>query len=136
MTFEKLRNTILQIFIACLVIQIIFISIPYFRGEMYPKDLVIILGKLLAIYGVHFAIVIGGILGAQKEAKKKVSKGLLWVSILLIILWNILIAWRSIAFAFSDNDLVKDFLLYLETISSASSFLIAGVLAYLFTKHD
>lgn len=134
MTFEKFRNKILQIFIGCLVLQIICISVPYFRGEMYSKDLVIIFGKLLGIYAIHFAVIIGGIFGSLDDSNRKVPKGILGTSLLLIILWNVLIGWRSISFALSEDDPVKDLLFYIETISTASTFLIAGVLSYLFTK--
>jgi hypothetical protein len=136
MTFEKLRNRILQIFIGFLIIHMICIIVPYFRGEMYSQEFIAIISKLLAIFGVHFAIIIGGIFGLQDEAYKKVSKNLAQVSLLLIILWNILLVWRSISFIISQDDPVKDLSSYLETVSAASSFLIAGVLTYLFTKRE
>lgn len=136
MTFEKLRNRILQIFIGFLIIHLICIIVPYFRGEMYSQEFIAIVSKLLAIFGVHFAIIIGGIFGLQDEADKKVSKNLAQVSLLLITLWNILLIWRSISFIISQDDPVKDLSSYLETVSAASSFLIAGVLTYLFTKRE
>lgn len=136
MTFEKLRNRILQIFIGFLIINLICIIIPYFRGEMYSQEFIAIVSKLLAIYGVHFAVIIGGIFGLQDEAAKKISKNLAQISLLLITLWNILLVWRSISFVLSQDDLVKDLSSYLETVSAASSFLIAGILTYIFTKRE
>jgi hypothetical protein len=54
----------------------------------------------------------------------------------LAVLWNVLLAWRSISFSLATEDSIAGLIAYLDKIAGAGSFLVAGALAYFFVSEE
>jgi hypothetical protein len=106
----------------------------YLRGEIYADELLSPMSKLIAIYSVPFAVILGGIFGQRRS--KKAQSSVFWVAICLTLIWNLLLAWRSVAFALMKEDSVVELSKYFDAMAIYSSSLIAGLLSYFFTSTD
>jgi hypothetical protein len=140
MTITKARNVLVAIFLASLVIQIGAVILTYTEGAIASKDLSTLLLKLLAVYSVHLAVIFGGIFAQQQDGQPvQTPTTAFWVAVVVAAIWNVLLIWRSIAFcaaAFNINlnDNVLSLSTYIDDVSKAGSFLVAGALAFFFTK--
>jgi hypothetical protein len=146
MSYHKARVTLIVLFIGALVVQVLAIGLTYNKGLITDGDFVNVLLKLLAIYGVHLTIIIGGIIAQVQDEKanprkQKVPSTAFWVALTLASLWNLLLVWRSVKFglaAYDENsednvDLLTNFI---EKIAAGGSFLVTGFLAFFFAKRD
>jgi hypothetical protein len=104
------------------------------RQHMWPQDLQTLLLKLLAVYSVPLSVILGGIFGQSRKPLTNPSPAVAWTAIVLAVLWNLLLVWRSISFTLASVDSVSDLVEYLDAIASAGTFLVAGALAFFFTK--
>jgi hypothetical protein len=142
MTVVRSRVVLIAVFALCLVVQVIVVMLAYSKGAIASGDLISLLTKLLAIYGVHFAVIIGGILAQHQNAQPaQVSAIAFWLAVALSLIWNLLLVWRSVIFGMAAYDVniedsVTRLLSYLDSISSAGSWLVAGALAFFFTKRS
>jgi hypothetical protein len=142
MTNTRARAVLVSIFVGGLVIQAIAVIITYSKGAIAYEDLTNLLLKLLAIYSVHLGVIFGGIFAQQQDAQKKsqtAPKTAFWLAVVLASIWNLLLLWRGISFGMAafnpdSEDNVDRLSSYLQSISSASSFLVTGSLAFFFTK--
>jgi len=134
MTIARVRVTLFWVFIVFLVVQLAAVVLTYIKGEVYADELLSPLGKLIAIYSVPFAVILGGVFG-QRRAKKAQSS-VFWIAFCLTLVWNLILAWRSIAFALMKEDSEAELSKYLDAMAIYSSSLIAGLLSYLFTSSD
>ena len=73
-------------------------------------------------------------LATPKGRTKKFPAGMVSTAFALTLFWNRLLLWRSPSFAFAERDSVNDFVRYLDPVSSASSFLVTGLLSFCFTR--
>ena len=132
MPLSRLRLYLFTIFLSGLLIQVAAaISVG---SKMWPDELEALLLKLLAIYSVHLTVIIGAMLATPKGRTRKLPAGMVSTAFALTLFWNGLLLWRSLSFAFAERDSVNDFVRYLDRVSSASSFLVTGLLAFLFTR--
>jgi hypothetical protein len=132
MTMNQARFGLLGIFVFFLAAQLIaFLTVGQ---KMWPEDLQSLVVKLLGIYLVHFGVIFGGIFAQPKGPLKAPSAPLAWTAMILALLWNLLLVWRSLSFSTARQDSAADLIKYLDATSSASSFLVAGALAFFFAK--
>jgi len=124
----------MSIFLLSLLVQLG--SFFLVRTRMWPDEFQDLLLKLLAIYSVQLGVVLGGIFAQPKSPLADPAPWLVWTALLLVLIWNLLLVWRSLAFtlAGAETDSVADLIKYLDGVSSAGSFLVAGGLAFFFGK--
>jgi len=140
MTVVGSRVTLIPIFVLGLVVQAIVVMLAYSKSAIASGDLISLLVKLLAVYAVHFAVIIGCIFAQRHTARPaQVSMIAFLLALTLSLIWNALLVWRSVIFGMaaydvSVEDSVTRLLTYMDSISSAGSWLVAGVLAFFFTK--
>lgn len=136
MTTTRARAMIVSTFVAGLGLQLLAITLTYLKGEISPKDIGILTAKLLGIYSVQMAVILGGIFGQHKSPPRVASSLPFRIAFVLSLLWNLLLLWRSVAFYFAENDQATELVSYLDIVSAASSFLVVGAVAYFFAKQD
>ena len=132
MSMSQTRLALMGIFVTGMVVQIVAFFLV--RTKMWPDEFLSLLLKLLGLYSVQLAVVIGGIF-AQRGAKlANPPAALAWSALALAALWNLLLVARSISFSVAPADSVSDLIKYLDTIASGGSFLVAGVVTFFFGK--
>lgn len=136
MSTMRARAIIVSTFVGGLTLQLLVFMLTYLRGEISAKDIVILIAKLLSIYSVQMAVILGGIFGQHKSGGRVASSVTFRIAFVLSVLWNLLLLWRSVSFYFAENDQATELVSYLDIVSGASSFLVAGALAYFFAKQD
>jgi hypothetical protein len=134
MSSNRARMTLTGIFIVGLLVQIIAVVVTRLNDEIRDSELVTLLGKLLTIYSIHLAVIIGAVFGQRKLPARAKNPPSFLLATTLATVWNLLLVWRTLAFTFADRDSVTAVTAYLDTISGASSFLVVGVLAYYFSN--
>jgi hypothetical protein len=90
--------------------------------------------KIVAVYSVHLTVILGGIFAQPKGPLEDPPAPLAWTAITLAVLWNVLLAWRSLAFSMASQDSAPELIKYLDGVGSSTSFLVTGALAFFFTK--
>lgn len=126
------RFGLLGIFVLCLLAQLVAFFLV--GSKMWPEDQQALVLKIIAVYSLHLSVILGGIFAQPKGRLEDPPDALAWTAIALAILWNALLIWRSITFVAAKQDSVQDLVRYLDGVSSASSFLVTGALAFFFTK--
>jgi hypothetical protein len=134
MSMNRVRFGLMSVFLLSLAAQLAALFLV--RTRMWPNEFQDLLLKLLAIYSVQLGVVLGGIFAQSRNPLADPAPALAWAALLLAVIWNLLLVSRSLLFAFAgaEGDSVTDLMKYLEGISSASSFLVAGGLAFFFGK--
>jgi hypothetical protein len=126
-----------MVFVIPFVLVLPAIVVPFARGEIFSDGAITLLTKLLVTYSVPLAIIIGGLFGRRGAASKSTAATLPFgAALVLSILWTFLVDWRFVFFYFSSNDAVERVVAYVDTVAPASSFLVAGALAFFFSKRD
>lgn len=131
------RTLLLIIFLVGLVIQLGAAVYKYSQpDELSNNDLTVFITKLLALYSPQLGVIIGGIFAKERVERPRRGRAssVFAVAVTLAVLWNLLLIWRTMAYSFSRNDELANLLKYLDTVSAASSFLIAGAMAYFFAE--
>jgi hypothetical protein len=131
-TNERARYSLLALFVCFLVVHLAAFAANYKR--MWPDEFQNLVVKTLAIYSVPLSVIMGSIFAQGPASKKRSAGGTATAALTLSACWNLLLAWRSISFAVAAKDHVTEVITYLDTISASGSFLIAGVLAFYFSK--
>lgn len=132
MTMNQARFGLLGVFVLFLGVQLT--AVIAVRHKMWPDDLQSLIVKLLGVYSVQLGVILGGIFAQPKGVLKAPPASLAWTAMILAILWNSLLVWRTVAFSTAQQDSASDLVKYWDTTTSASSFLIAGAFAFFFTK--
>ena len=132
MSMNQARFGLMGIFLLSLMLQLVAFFLA--RNRMWPEEFVPLVLKLLGIYSVQLGVVLGGIFAQPRAPLAVPPSGLTWTAFVLVAMWNLLLAWRSISFSAAAQDSVSDLIKYLDSIASGSSFLVAGVLAFFFAK--
>ena len=128
---HQCQATLLVVFLLGFVVQLA--GLFWIRREMRSADLQDLTLKLLGIYGVHIAVMTGGIFAQKKGRTQPCPLFPFWLALSLSLLWNLLLVWFTMAFINSEGE-VKGFADQIVAVSQASSFLVAGALAYFFAK--
>ena len=132
MSLSRLRVYLFSVFLSGLLIQLAaVISVGH---KMWPEELEALLLKLLAIYSVHLTVIIGTMFATPRGRSTRLPQSMVSTAFALTILWNCLLLWRSFSFALAARDSVNDLVRYLDRVASASSFLVTGLLAFVFTR--
>jgi WD40 repeat protein len=132
MTMRRAQYALLGIFTGSLAVHVTaFLAVS---RAMWPEDLQQILLTLLAVYSVPLAVILGGLFGRRRQLLKAPPPGLAWTAILLAGGWNSLLLWRSISFSVAGQDSPAQVITYMNAISAAASFLVAGMLAFFFAS--
>ena len=132
MTMNQARFGLLVVFVFCLLLQLLaFLSVGH---KMWPEELQALVLKILAIYSIHLTIILAGIFAQPKGSLVNPHTSVTWAALMLSLLWNALLIWRSFSFAWARQDSVQDLMKYLDGVASASSFLVTGALAFFFTR--
>ena len=132
MNLTRTRYALIWIFIVFLAMQLgcLFIA----RGRMWPEEFTSIVQKLLATYAAQLGLVLGAVFAKQKASTGNPQLGLSWVALILAIIWNLLLAARTISFSLAQQDSIADLIKYFDTVGPAGAFLVAGAIAYFFGK--
>ncbi len=144
MTLVRARAILVGIFVGGLVLELLSVMTAYSKSVISSADVTNLLVKVLEIYSVQFAVILGGIFArpsspSNDSPREMAAPTPFWVAVSLAMLWNCLMAWRAVEFAVesfipSAEDNVNYFVSYIDEMSRASSFLVAGALAYFFAK--
>lgn len=126
------RAVLFTLFLGALLVQVTALFLM--RHAMWPDEFQALLLKLISIYSVPLAVVAGNLLAQPRAGSESVTAALAWSAILLTLVWNLLLVARSVGFAMAKHDSVTSLISYLDSVAAASSFLIAGVLAFFFEK--
>lgn len=134
MTYTRTRLHLLLIFFIALVINLACFFICFFKDIIYQDDLTLLVTETLRLYSVHLAIILSTLF-LDVSKNMIVDKSLYLVCISIVVFWNLLLFARVLIFLVSKMDDPADLLKYLNTVSASSSFLVAGILAYFFSKN-
>lgn len=128
----RVRITLLTMFITAFVLQLVCVTAVY--KSMWPDEYVQVMVKLFGIYSVHLSVILGAIFGGKPPDHAQPPRLLTPIAVALAALWNVLIGWRTVAFAFTAGEKVTDLIAYLDGVSAASAFLVTGLLTTYFIK--
>jgi len=128
------RISLLIIFLVFLAAQIILIYTVGLANRIFVDEQSALITQLLSIYSVHLAVILGGIFAVKGRGRPSAAPFLIWSAIVLSLAWNGLLFAGTMSFMFSAAWKLHDIRNYLETVSRASSFLVAGALAYFFAS--
>lgn len=132
MSMNQARFGLMGIFVGSLLVQLVALFV--IRSQMWQEDFQTLIVKLLGIYSVQLAVVLGGVFAQPKAPLADPPLGLSLTAMLLAVLWNLLLVLRFLAFCFAAQDSVGALIKYLDSVAAASSFLVAGVMAFFFGK--
>ena len=137
MSVVKARVILFIIFFLGLVLQVVAIQVAFSKDHIYAAERFNLIFILVQVYSVHLAIVIGGIFNASLPRSRRAESTPIYlfvIAVLLVLAWNGFLVWPSIAFGFmsrgTDTDLAEQF----TQVSTYSSWLLAGLLAFYFSK--
>jgi len=131
-TMNRVRYGLMGMFFLGLIVQLV--ALFHVRTAMWPEEFQAVLLRILGIYSAQLGLVLGGIFAQPKPRLSNPPAGLAWVALGLVLFWNVLLGWRTIAFSIAEQDSTSDLMKYLDSIAASSSFLVAGALAFFFGK--
>jgi hypothetical protein len=136
MTIIKARIALLCAFMIAFAIQISAFVFAYLGGRIYSDEVQALVLLLTKIYSVPLAVVIAGLFTEKNNRRKATHRPLFGIALVLCLVWNVLLLWRSLVFGFGRAGTDVELTDYLNTITSASSWLIAGVLSFFFVREQ
>jgi hypothetical protein len=141
LTNGQTRSVITVIFLAGLVGGLLVGFLAYAKATISNDDLTNVTLKLLAAYSVHLAVIFGGIFGAPKKKVADPAGTAGIVAIGVSAVWTAVVLVRLLLFALAVLDAgrvdsVGAVTSYIDSVSSASTFLVAGALAYFFASRS
>lgn len=122
------------IFLIFLALSILSYFITLMKGMIYSDNFTDLVVSILTVYSVPLAIILSTLFIDTSKFPPSVDKPLLYVCIGVVILWNLLLYGRIVYFLFSSDDNTTLLMNYLKTVAATSSFLVAGILSYFFSK--
>jgi hypothetical protein len=132
MTLNLVRFALFAVFMIFMTIQMG--SVIAVSHKMWPEDLNALLLKLLGVYSVHLSVILAGIFAQARHKRLRLSPNTAWSALTVAVLWNLLLAWRTVTFSLAAEDSASEVVTYLDRLATASSFLVAGMLAFFFMK--
>ena len=134
MRVSTIRLWLLFLFVASLISLFCIFAYTYFMEIIYAEDFEALTLQILAIYSIPLAVILGAFFAQGKQPEARAVPSAFYAAFVLSILWNALLIVRTLIFGFAKEDFVGDLADFLQNTSAASSFLIAGALAFFFTK--
>lgn len=135
-TSSALQAVLAGLFVTVLVLQLLTVFVAYGKGAIYADDVPSLIGAVLGAYGAPMGIILGAYFGARHDVAREVDRRTVAVAVALASIWNLLLLVRSLMFALSAEDDLSEYSAYLAEVSSASMFLVAGALTYVFVKRS
>lgn len=138
MTITRARVILAAVFLSGLLIQLLLVSAS--SRAISGKDTETLIIKVLSIYSIQLAVILGSVFAEQAgRSNTSFSVSSFWIALVLAAIWNVLLIGRTVVFARAAfnptiDDSVNSIMSYLENISGASTFLVAGSLAFFFKK--
>jgi hypothetical protein len=132
--FTTAQPLLAGLFILFLVAQCVALLISYSSGAFYDDELQSLIMKLLTLYSVPFGVIIGGIFGQRGRTPDKSVGNAFWLALILAMVWNLLLFYRTFSFVMADKDSVVSLTGYLNAVSAGGMFLVGGSLTYFFSK--
>jgi hypothetical protein len=129
----KIRT--IQITLVCILVGsllLALLAVVAVRNRMWSEDFDVLILKLLAVYSAQLGLLVGGIVGENRNKKKNAPRGEALMALGLAFVWTLLVGWRPIALVFTDRDSVKQVVNYIEEVGFGGSFFLAAALAYFF----
>jgi hypothetical protein len=146
MSIDKSRLILIAIFVGGLCVQVLIVALAFSEAVINDDDFQTLLVAILSIYAVHFGVIGGGVFaqtsdGVRSTARSRVGTVPFAIAVALASLWTLILVSRLGVFALAvydetREDSVSAVKSYMETVSSASSFLVAGSLAFFFGKRS
>ena len=104
MTLVRARMLLVGIFLSGLILQSMCILAVYSKAAITSNDVTTLLVKVLEIYSVPLAVILGGIFArpanpTQTGASEAAPSTAFWVAVGLALVWNALLLWRGAAFS-------------------------------------
>lgn len=140
MIYHRAKFFILWIFLFGLVSSLSMGFLIKAEDIMREDNINLFFKKIFSVYSVQLSVILATSFIDTVKDSTEISKPLYVSALLLSILWNLIILIRIFLFIYSDFTMGSDdaqyLLTFLEDIPSYASFLVAGVLAYFFSKKD
>jgi hypothetical protein len=141
MTIGRTRTILTTAFVACLAIGLAIVLIAYAKGLISSGELGSLLTVLLGAYSVHLGVILGGVYGDDKP-RGGFAAGLTGqIAVAVALLWNLILLGLLLIYAMAvfdpghdDPSTTKDLIANLQLAATASSFLVAGALAFFFAR--
>jgi hypothetical protein len=134
MTLSSARAWLLVIFLVFLVLQVV--SVLCVGNIMWPEEQEGLIVKYLTVYSPHLGVMLGVIFAKPRTGRVRSARFVAFTGITVALVWNIVLAWRTMGFVIFEHDKVADLMKYIDSVSSASTFLVAGALAFFFTHES
>jgi hypothetical protein len=126
------RLWLLLLFVVSFIVHFAIFAITYFAADIYAEDFEALTLNILTIYSIPLGVILGGFFAQGNQGDTRVTPAVFYAAFALSVLWNGLLLIRTGVFGFAEEDFVGDLVGFLNTTSAASSFLIAGALAFFF----
>lgn len=134
MRIRRTQIALGAVFVAALLVIVGCLVYALLAKKIYADDLQALTIQVLAVYSVPLGIIVGGIFGGSAKPSGKGRTYTFWIALILSLLWNALLVFRSSLFAIADQDSTIWLKNYFETVAAAGTFLIGAALAYYFAK--
>lgn len=134
MNIDRAGSIILGILVANLIASVVSLWYGYYMGEYHPDQFLALTTELLKTFGALISVA-GGSFFAVKfgRQRRRVNLSSCIVATALVGLWCLLVSGRIIFFVFfSRNEEVSILITWENIISAPASYLLSGVIAYLF----
>ncbi len=128
---QRDRVLLLGIFLVFLFVSIGMAFSAGASNRIFPDQATSLITRILAIYSVQLAVILGGTF-AQDKSLPPAPLSLLIMALALSLAWNSLLLVGMLAFTRADGWKLPDLESYLDTVSKGGSFLVAGMLSYFF----
>ncbi|SDX00937.1 hypothetical protein SAMN05444410_10824 [Hydrobacter penzbergensis] len=133
------KKTLLFVFVGSLCLCSILFTIARIEDLVKDSNYQKALTQLLKIYSVPLGCIIAGFFISEKKNGPFLNKQAFTVAIVLCSIWNLLIIGRAMIYIvniFSSSDDISDVIVFIKDIPEVGSFLISGLLTYLFGKNE
>lgn len=134
MSIRHSRLALVALFVISLLLHMACFGYVFLIGAVYVEDLQTLTVRTLAVYSVPLGVIIGGIFGGTADPAGPAAPGTFWTAAAFSLLWNVLLVWRTVLFAFGEQDSITSLLSYVDAVAAGGTFLIGGALAYYFAK--
>jgi hypothetical protein len=125
---------LIALFMLAMVIQLAAIGALFAGKALYADEATRAMMVLVEIYAVPLGVILAGTFARRGATPAPVDARTFGVAVVVSVLWNALLLWRTAAFALSDVASIAAFGDELKNIAGGASFLVAAALAYFFAK--
>ena len=105
-----------------------------FGGGLFADDATRALVALIEIYSIPLGVILAGIFAQEKGRAQKVQPNPFFVAIVVSLLWNLLLLWRTTKYFAASSSNVETYIGGIQDVAGQASFLAAGALTFFFAK--